>query len=90
MKKSMYCALLIIIFLLSAFFLVSCQKTEPEPENIANAVTIVDMAGDTVVLPKQINRVVSTSDPCTDMMIAFGQGDKLIGAYFRALDNPWL
>lgn len=51
--------------------------------------TITDMGGDVVTLPDSIDRVVSTSDPCTDMMVAFGQGDKLIGAYFRALDNPW-
>nr|WP_296466882.1 ABC transporter substrate-binding protein [uncultured Acetatifactor sp.] len=47
------------------------------------------MGGDTVTLPETIERVVSTSDSCTDMLVAFGQGDKLIGAYFRALDNPW-
>ena len=51
--------------------------------------TITDMGGDTVTLPAEIVRVVSTSDPCTDMLVAFGQSDKLIGAYFRALDNPW-
>ena len=50
---------------------------------------ITDLAGDTIALPTKIQKVVSTSDPCTDMLIAFGQGDKLIGAYFRALDNPW-
>lgn len=61
-------------------------------ETIVNSepITIVDMGGDTVTLPDFVERVVSTSDPCTDMMVAFGQGDKLIGAYFRALDNPWL
>ena len=54
-----------------------------------DAVTVTDMGGDVVALPENIERVVSTSDPCTDMMVAFGQSDKLIGAYFRALDNPW-
>ena len=51
--------------------------------------TITDMGGDTVTLPAEIERVVSTSDPCSDMLVAFGQSDKLIGAYFRAIDNPW-
>ena len=50
---------------------------------------IVDMADDEIVLPAKIDRIVSTSDPCSDMLVAFGQGDKLVGAYFRALDNPW-
>jgi len=52
-------------------------------------ITITDMGGDTVTLPTTIERVVSTSDPCTDMLVAFGQSDKLVGAYFRALKNPW-
>lgn len=53
------------------------------------AITITDMGGDTVTLPTSIERVVSTSDPCTDMLVAFGQSEKLVGAYFRALNNPW-
>lgn len=60
-----------------------------EEPNSTEPLTITDMGGDIVTLPDSIERVVSTSDPCTDMMVAFGQGDKLIGAYFRALDNPW-
>lgn len=53
------------------------------------SITITDMGGDVVTLPATIERVVSTSDPCTDMLVAFGQSEKLVGAYFRALDNPW-
>lgn len=54
-----------------------------------DTITVVDMSGTSVQVPVNVNRVVSTSDPCTDMLLALGQGDKLIGAYFRALDNPW-
>ena len=74
----------IVCLLLVVVCTTSCS-TEPTNEGK----TIVDMAGDEVVLPANINRVVSTSDPCSDMLIAFGQGEKLVGAYFRALDNPW-
>lgn len=50
---------------------------------------ITDMAGDEVILPAKIERVASTSDPCTDMLIAFGAGDKLAAVYKTALENPW-
>lgn len=66
------------------------NNTNNQDKTTDKVTSVVDMGGDEVILPETINRVVSTSDPCTDMMIAFGQGDKLIGAYFRALDNPWL
>lgn len=65
------------------------NKTSEGQNNADEPLTITDMGGDVVTLPDSIERVVSTSDPCTDMMVAFGQGDKLVGAYFRALDNPW-
>lgn len=68
----------------------STNVTDAENTNNETAeITIVDMGNDAVILPKEIRRVVSTSDPCTDMLVAFGLGDRLIGGYFRALENPW-
>lgn len=86
------CVLLCVCMLLN---LVACSRPATEnPEtilddNTGEVTTIVDMGGDTVELPATVNRVVSTSVPCTDMMVAFGAGDKLIGAYYRTLENPW-
>lgn len=78
-----------ISVILSCSLLMCTCATGCSTETEDNGKTIVDMAGDEIVLPAKIDRVVSTSDPCSDMLVAFGQGDKLVGAYFRALDNPW-
>jgi iron complex transport system substrate-binding protein len=50
---------------------------------------IIDMAGDTVLLPDNIENVASTSNPCTNMLIALGEGDKLVASYKTIFDNPW-
>ena len=65
--------------------LVGCSNKDKDPSEKV----IVDLAGDRVILPTKINRVVSTSEPCTNMMVMLGQKEKLVGAYFRTLDNPW-
>ena len=87
-EKYLFMAILTICVLLPG-----CNNTNDiyseETATKDQPVTITDMGGDSVTLPASIERVVSTSDPCTDMLVAFGQSEKLIGAYFRALDNPW-
>ena len=89
MKKALYTILVLCIGLLCVS-LAACSHTAGTEETADGAgITITDMGGCAVTLPSEINSVVSTSDPCTDMMVAFGLGDKLTGAYFRALDNPW-
>ena len=89
MKKFGTCFLLIATLTFGLLF--SWCSNVVSKANITDdqSVTITDMGGDTVTLPTSIERVVSTSDPCTDMLVAFGQSDKLVGAYFRALENPW-
>lgn len=92
MKKTFSSFLLTTVFAISVFF-TGCANVidvpSEETRSSEKPATITDMGGDTVVLPDTIERVVSTSDPCTDMLVAFDQSDKLIGAYFRALENPW-
>ena len=93
MKEKIKYFLLIIVFAISVLSsaCANTANTQPNDSSIVDKqeITIIDMGGDTVTLPATIERVVSTSDPCTDMLVAFGQSDKLIGAYFRALANPW-
>ena len=55
-----------------------------------NGIKIIDSAGDEVVLPENINRVVVTTEPAVDMMVALGLSDKIIGAYKNVFNNPWL
>ena len=67
-----------------ALLLSSCSKG-----NNQNGNTITDLGGDTVVLPQKLDRIVSTSEPCTDFLVSLGLGDKLVGCYYRTLNNPW-
>lgn len=91
MKKTI--SILLVITMLAGSILItgcsSSRNTQQDNQTFKATASIVDMGGDIVELPDTIERVVSTSDPCTDMLVAFGQGDKLVGAYFRALNNPW-
>lgn len=87
MKKTIKALLMAAILMLSTI-LDGCSINNGAV-NETTAKIITDMGGFEVTLPNKIERVVSTSDPCTDMMVAFGLSDKLVGAYFRALENPW-
>lgn len=92
MKNKISLFFMVVVFATSVFF-DGCSNVNDTPSegsySTEKPATITDMGGDIVILPDTIERVVSTSDPCTDMLVAFGQSDKLVGAYFRALDNPW-
>lgn len=50
---------------------------------------ITDMGGVEINLPTDINRVVVTSEPCADMMLTLGLSSKIVGAYYRILNNAW-
>ena len=93
MKKALS-ILLVVTLLIGSVLFSGCTNESSAPQGgeylDGTPITVTDMGGDIVELPGKIERVVSTSDPCTDMLVAFGQSDKLIGAFFRALDNPWL
>lgn len=58
--------------------------------NKNNDRTIIDSAGDEIALPSKIERVVVTTEPAIDMMVALGVGDKISGAYKNTFNNPWL
>lgn len=92
MKRTVRYSLLIAALVISMLFSACSNVSTTQQDDLIEdkqEITIIDMGGDAVTLPANIERVISTSDPCTDMLVAFGQSDKLIGAYFRALDNPW-
>ena len=84
---------MVLTLLVSSVLFTGCDNeggiAQEEMTSSETPITVTDMGGDFVELPDTIERVVSTSDPCTDMLVAFGQSDKLIGAFFRALNNPW-
>ena len=52
-------------------------------------IKVVDMEGTEVVVPKNVKRVAAISQSATDMMIAFGLGDKIAGTYRSFTYNTW-
>ena len=65
--------------------LVSCKKQQPAETTI----TVTDMEGTTVTIPKNVSHVACISQSVTDFMIAFGLGDKIVGTYRSFTYNPW-
>lgn len=84
MKKIV--ALLMCIVLLSGCVAVfsSCNDEEE-----SDTVTVTDMEGTEVIIPKNVSKVACISPSATDLMIAFGLGDKIVGTYRSFTYNPW-
>ena len=84
MKKIV--ALLMCIVLLSCCVAVfsSCNDEEE-----SDTVTVTDMEGTEVIIPKNVSKVACISPSATDLMIAFGLGDKIVGTYRSFTYNPW-
>ena len=84
MKKLLSTLLCLAIIFSSVVFFSSCKR---EKEN--ETVTVTDMEGTEVTLPKNVSRVACISQSATDFMIAFGLGDKIVGTYRSFTYNPW-
>lgn len=54
-----------------------------------DTIKVVDMEGTEVTVPKNVKRVAAISQSATDMMIAFGLGDKIAGTYRSFTYNTW-
>ena len=50
---------------------------------------VVDMEGTKVEIPNKIERVACISQSATDLMIAFGLGEKIYGTYRSFMYNTW-
>lgn len=80
MKKLLFLALFCMCLVL-----VGCKEETTENETV----TVVDMVGDTVVVPKNPQKVAVIARAAADMLVGFGLGDKVDGVYSSILDNPW-
>lgn len=76
----------LIPFTLTCVALVGCGNNEPQ----SNTITITDMEGTEVIVPKDVKKVAAISQSATDMMIAFGVGDKIAGTYRSFTYNTWV
>lgn len=82
MKKVYIVIILMLLFITT----ISCKNQSRED----NLVTITDMLGDTITIPKNPKRVACVSRTTYDLLVAFGLSDKIDGAYKNLYENPWL
>ena len=83
MKKLLVCILLII----SVFSI--CTIAGCAGDTNDGTITVIDMEGTEVTVKKNISKVACISQSATDLMIAFGLGDKIVGTYRSFTYNPW-
>lgn len=83
--KRLLSTLLCLAFILSSILAFSSCNREKE----SDTVTVTDMEGTAVTIPKNVSRVACISQSATDFMIAFGLGDKIVGTYRSFTYNPW-
>ena len=85
MKKFLALILTVIMTVSISGVLTACNEKSNSPETV----TVTDMEGTKVVIPKGVDKVACISPSATDLMIAFGLGDKIVGTYRSFTYNPW-
>lgn len=92
MKNTIYKYLSATLLLSTVISLGSCQnKTDIDSiiSNQNNTITITDTLGETITVGKNPSKVACVSRTTYDLLIGFGLGDKVDGAYKTIYDNPW-
>ena len=81
----------LLVLLLTVIIATSglCVFTACDKPNNADTITVTDMEGTQVVIPKEVKKVSCISQSATDLMIAFGLGEKIVGTYRSFTYNPW-
>lgn len=83
MKKTFIFILFIVCF---GIVLVGCQD---KINTTVEKITVTDMLGDSIEINKNPSKVACVSRTTYDLLVAFGLGDKVDGAYYAIYDNPW-
>ncbi len=81
--KLLVAFVLVAVMAGTLFSFVGCANNNSEK------ITITDMAGVEVEIPKTPKKIAAVSPSTGDLMIAFGLGDLLDGTYYSTLNNPW-
>lgn len=68
-----------------SFTTAACTETKVATETV----TVTDMLGETITVKKNPKKVACASRTTYDLLIAFGLGDCIDGAYYALLDNEW-
>ncbi len=81
--KNFVIVVLCVCTFVSIFTLTACSNENTE------TITVTDMAGVEVTIPKSPKKVAAVSPSTGDLMISFGLGNLLDGTYYSTFNNPW-
>ena len=59
-------------------------------DNQNDKISVTDMVGTTVTISKNPKKVACISRTTYDLLVAYGVGDKIDGAYSGTMNNPWV
>lgn len=76
-------SIILIALIIPTFLFTGCSNDK------GDTITIIDMSGAEVEIPRSPKKVAAVSPSTGDLMIAFGLGDVLDGTYYSTLNNPW-
>lgn len=79
--------LVVVIMFVSLLSFAGCANADSTK---LETVRVVDMVGDKVVVPKNPQKVACVSRTTFDLLIAYGLGHCIDGAYDGTLNNPWV
>ena len=76
----------LVVTLASIGSLTGCSKEIEETKQIS----VTDMVGTTITIEKNPQKVACISRTTYDLLVAYGLGDKIDGAYKGTLKNDWV
>jgi iron complex transport system substrate-binding protein len=81
--------LLLMLCIICSFCLLTGCANSSEEEASADTRTVTDQAGREVVIPTEVNRIVTTWRPCTFLVFAVGGQEKLVGVDNGSVSTPF-
>ena len=76
----------LLVALASIGAITGCSNKEEQQEQIS----VTDMVGTTITINKNPKKVACISRTTYDLLVAYGLGDKIDGAYKGTLNNAWV
>ena len=76
----------LLVALASIGAITGCSNKEEQQEQIS----VTDMVGTTITINKNPRKVACISRTTYDLLVAYGLGDKIDGAYKGTLNNAWV
>ena len=77
----------LLVAVLSIGAITACSNKSEEKQE---AIAVIDMVGTTITINKNPKKVACISRTTYDLLVAYGLGDKIDGAYKGTLNNDWV